>query len=108
MTQPDESLHASLKLEARFAVIEHLLCNIAASILVSSRKTTVEVEAVSRQTSEAIRIQGLSGFHPVISDVVTTEIEDAVSTLYNLVARHMSALSNGSHQNVSGHAKGVQ
>ncbi len=104
MVQPVDSLEGSLKNEARFAAIEHLLCNMAASFLISSRKTPADIEAVSRLTLEAIRMHGLPGIHPEISHVVTTEIEDAVTTLYNLIGRHMSALASGTCHHQAGNA----
>ena len=93
-------LKQALKLEARLVAMEHLLCNLAASVLVSNGKTTADVDDVVKATLDAMRRQGLGGFGPEVSDSLINEIEDAVARLYQLVNQHMKVLNESSSRNM--------
>ena len=74
----------SLKLETRLAAIEYLLCRINLVLVKSTKLSNEEINAALDRFAVEAGQQTFSGVHPVVSDHLAGEWQEAIERLVRM------------------------
>jgi hypothetical protein len=81
-----------IRLEMRFYAVEILFANLFAISCLRAASPRRFIADVGQQIVESVRIQGFPSLDPVMSDLFSAELENAVSRLMEIVSEQLDVV----------------
>lgn len=87
------ALKETIQIQTRLLAIESVLARTIATLLVTSGKTTADVETFVESSEPNFEAMTFPGYDPAMSDLIADEFREHIKSIYGLVKDQVVALS---------------